>query len=279
MADPTSVWPDRFGVDIKTTPFLANIFRRLVAICLKRGAVPIGGMATALPSPDPEVNRVAAEAIRADKVWEARAGLPPRLGRPHLPHEDRRRPFRKVRPLGLDADARDGRSRQLSRSDRGARGSHHARGHAAQRAHGHRVRRGLAQRPRRQGHRQPRRQARRPSRADGGPRHRAHVGGADRPARPPPRARPPRAPPPSTTSPSSSACSQEERDDILRAATATGATDDRSRAAYAEAEARYRKAVKIALRWIKNYTELDFRSLGSYTRADLDRIAAAPDAF
>ena len=50
LNDPSSVWPDRFGVDIKTTPFLANIFRRLVAICLKRGAVPIGGMATALPS-------------------------------------------------------------------------------------------------------------------------------------------------------------------------------------------------------------------------------------
>jgi len=75
MADPTSVWPDRFGVDIKTTPFLANIFRRLVAICLKRGAVPIGGMATALPSNDPEVNRVAGEAIRADKEWEAQQGF------------------------------------------------------------------------------------------------------------------------------------------------------------------------------------------------------------
>src|SRR5262249_46377863 len=49
MSDPKSVWPDRFGVDIKTTPFLANIFRRLVAICLKRGAVPIGGIAPALP--------------------------------------------------------------------------------------------------------------------------------------------------------------------------------------------------------------------------------------
>src|SRR5438132_12851288 len=45
MTDPKSVWPDRFGVDIKTTPFLSDIFRRLVAICLKRGAVPIGGMA------------------------------------------------------------------------------------------------------------------------------------------------------------------------------------------------------------------------------------------
>jgi malate synthase len=47
----------------------------------------------------------------------------------------------------------------------------------------------------------------------------------------------------------------------------------------AEQEARYRKAVKIAMRWIKNYTDLDFRSLGSYTRPDLERVAAAPDAF
>src|SRR5438046_9410621 len=75
MADPKSVWPDRFGVDIKTTPFLANIFRRLVAICLKRGAVPIGGMATALPSNDPEVNRAAAESIRADQEWAADQGF------------------------------------------------------------------------------------------------------------------------------------------------------------------------------------------------------------
>src|SRR5437667_5024093 len=59
MPEPTQVWRDRLAVDIQTTPFLANIFRRLVAICLKRGAVPIGGMATALPSNDPEVNRVA----------------------------------------------------------------------------------------------------------------------------------------------------------------------------------------------------------------------------
>ena len=36
-------------------------------------------------------------------------------------------------------------------------------------------------------------------------------------------------------------------------------------------------AVKVALRWIKNYTELDFRSLGSYTYADLEHIAAACD--
>src|SRR3989475_8191600 len=75
MADPKSVWPDRFGVDIKTTPFLSNIFRRLVAISLKPGSVPIGGMATALPNPDPDVNRAAGDAIRADKEWEARQGF------------------------------------------------------------------------------------------------------------------------------------------------------------------------------------------------------------
>jgi len=75
MADPKQVWPDRFGVDVKSTPFIANIFRRLVAICLKRGAVPIGGMATALPSQDPEVNKAAAAAIRADKEWEAQQGF------------------------------------------------------------------------------------------------------------------------------------------------------------------------------------------------------------
>ena len=75
MNDPELVWPDRFGVDIKTTDFMANIFRRLVAICLKRGAVPIGGMATALPSRDDEVNEVAADSIRGDKVWEAEQGF------------------------------------------------------------------------------------------------------------------------------------------------------------------------------------------------------------
>jgi len=75
MNDPDSVWPDRFGVDIKKTDFLANIFRRLVAICLKRGAAPIGGMAVALPSKENEVNEAAAEAIRADKEWEARQGF------------------------------------------------------------------------------------------------------------------------------------------------------------------------------------------------------------
>jgi hypothetical protein len=67
----------------------------------------------------------------------------------------------------------------------------------------------------------------------------------------------------------------EELEDIL--ALRRGETTDA--AALAAAEVRYRKAYKIAMRWVRNYTELDFRSLGSYTRADLEDIGAAPDAF
>ena len=75
LPDPKFVWPDRFEVDIKSTDFISNIFKRLVAICLKRNAVPIGGMATALPSRDPEINKIAASAIQKDKKWEADNGF------------------------------------------------------------------------------------------------------------------------------------------------------------------------------------------------------------
>jgi malate synthase len=75
MTDAAAIWPDRFAVDIKTTPFLAEIFRRLVAVCRRHGAVPIGGMATALPHRNPVVNEAAAAAIRADKEWEANEGF------------------------------------------------------------------------------------------------------------------------------------------------------------------------------------------------------------
>ena len=68
---------------------------------------------------------------------------------------------------------------------------------------------------------------------------------------------------------------QEELEGILERLPASSATSAELRAA----EERYRKSFKIALRWIRNYTELDFLSLGSYTRADLDRIAASEDAF
>lgn len=46
-----------------------------MAICLKLGAVPIGGMVTPLPSHDPHVNEVAAVSTRADKQWEAAHGF------------------------------------------------------------------------------------------------------------------------------------------------------------------------------------------------------------
>jgi len=279
MADPKSVWPDRFGVDIKTTPFLADIFRRLVAVCLRRGAVPIGGMATALPSNDPEVNRVAGESIRNDKVWEAEQGFI-RAWVAHIFHmKTAADPFRVLhgpgsrwtpRPEMLDPDRYPIRidvpagpitlegTRRNARmvveyvegwlSGRGAKGIDSLAGkpgvHPAlmeDLATGRMSVAQIAQRVR----------------------HRALT----------------------TEGPAAvhdfalvKTLLGEECDDIL-ARLRAGATDERGRAGFAEAEARYRKAVKIAMHWIKSYRDLDFRSLGSYTRADLERIAAAPDAF
>ena len=66
---------------------------------------------------------------------------------------------------------------------------------------------------------------------------------------------------------------REELADILRLRKDALGSEDGA------AAERYEKASKIAAHWIKNYTELDFRSLGSYTRADLEAIAAAEDAF
>jgi malate synthase len=42
---------------------------------------------------------------------------------------------------------------------------------------------------------------------------------------------------------------------------------------------KYEDSSKIAMQWIKNYTEFNFRSLGSYSRKDLDDIANEKDAF
>jgi malate synthase len=72
----------------------------------------------------------------------------------------------------------------------------------------------------------------------------------------------------------------EEAEDILtRLRRTVRAGDAAAEAAYRDAETRYGKSVKIAMRWIRNYMELDFRSLGTYTRADLDRITTEPDAL
>jgi malate synthase len=277
MTDPRAVWPDRFGVDIKTTPFLANIFRRLVAICLKRGAVPIGGMATALPNPDPEVNRAAAEAIRADKEWEARQGFV-RAWVAHIFHmKTAADPFRTLLasgftptpemanpehypvrievpagPITLEGTRRN--ARMLVEylegwlNGRGAKGIDSLAGkpgvHPALMEDLATGRMSVAQIAQRVRHR---------AGATEGPPGVHDFGLVKR-------------------------LLQEECEDILARLKATVA-DPRAQAAYAEAEARYRQAVKIAMRWIKNYADLDFRSLGSYTRADLAAIAAAPDAF
>jgi malate synthase len=269
MADPKAVWPDRFGVDIKTTPFLANIFRRLVAVCLKRGAVPIGGMATALPNPDPEVNRVAAESIRNDKVWEAEQGFI-RAWVAHIFHmKTAAEPFKRVhgsgtwrpRPEMLNPDTYPVRievpagpitvegTRRNARmlieyvegwlQGRGAKGIDSLAGkpgvHPALMEDLATGRMSVAQIAQRIRH----------------------------------AARTTEGIPVTHDTTLVKRLLQEECDDILRLLK----TRD------AETEARYRKAVKIALQWIKNYTQLDYRSLGSYTRADLEKIATAPDAL
>jgi malate synthase len=268
MADPKSVWPDRFGVDIKTTPFLANIFRRLVAICLKRGAVPIGGMATALPSNDPEVNRAAAESIRADKEWEAEQGFI-RAWVAHIfhmktagdPFKKRAASGRKPTPAMADPASYPvkievpagpvtvGGTRRNARmvieyvegwlGGRGAKGIDSLAGrpgiHPA-------LMEDLA--------------TGRMSVAQIAQRIRHHAKDSTDPSQ-------------VHDFPMVKRLLQEEVEDILRLMPKKDA----------ESETRYRKAVKVAMRWIKNYTDLDFRSLGSYAHADLERIAAAPDAF
>ena len=266
MADPTQVWPDRFGVDIKTTPFLANIFRRLVAICLKRGAVPIGGMATALPSNDPEVNRVAGEAIRKDKEWEAAQGFI-RAWVAHIFHmKTAADPFRTLiasgwkpapamakpenypvrievpeGPITVDGTRRN--ARMLIEyvegwlGGRGAKGIDSLEGkpgvHPALMEDLATGRMSVAQIAQRIRHK-----------AKDAKTGEPHDGALVK------------------------RLLQDELADILT-----------RRPTPADVETRYRKALQIGLRWVKNYTELDFRSLGSYTRAELDTIAAAPDAF
>ena len=266
MADPTQVWPDRFGVDIKTTAFLANIFRRLVAICLKRGAVPIGGMATALPSNDPVVNRVAGEAIAKDKEWEAAQGFV-RGWVAHIFHmKTAADPFKKLvgsgwtptpemakpetypvtievpaGPVTLDGTRRN--ARMLVEylegwlNGRGAKGIDSLEGkpgvHPALMEDLATGRMSVAQIAQRIRHH-----------ARDGQAGVAHDFALVK------------------------KLLQEELGDILS-----------RRPQHAEVETRYRQAMKVGLRWVKNYTELNFRSLGSYTRAELDVIARAPDAF
>ena len=277
MSDPEQVWPDRFDVDIKTTDFMTNIFRRLVAVCLRRGAAPIGGMATALPSRDDEVNAVAGESIRADKEWEARQGFI-RGWVAHIFHmKTAADPFKELRASGwepspdmydpdnfpVNITAPDGKittdgSRRNARmlieyvegwlNGRGAKGIDSLEGqpgiHPALMEDLATGRISVAQTAQRIIH---------DARDDdtGEPQGYALI----------------------------KRLLQEELEDIQERRRAEFPSDADSQAVLEEQLERYGKAYKVALRWIKNYTEYDFRSLGSYTSADLEEIARAPDAF
>ena len=278
LADPDSVWPDRFGVDIKTTEFLSTIFRRLVAICLKRGAVPIGGMATALPNRDSEVNESAAATITADKEWEAAQGFI-RAWTAHIFHmQTAADPFKSLRgtgwtpspeqhdpdrypveiavpegPITIEGTRRN--ARMLVEyiegwlNGRGAKGIDSLAGkpgiHPALMEDLATGRMSVAQIAQRVVHSVKDTET-----------GQVHDFGLIK------------------------TLLQEEAEDIIRLLkTETSDLDQTEQVALAATRTRYLKAVKIAMRWIKNYTEFDFRSLGSYTRADLEIIAAREDAF
>lgn len=277
MANPDMVWPDRFGVDIKTTPFMSNIFRRLVAVCLKHGAVPIGGMATALPSRDDEVNQAAAVSIQGDKEWEAQQGFL-RAWVAHIFHmKAAADPFKAQYatgwqptpemanpdnyPVKLDVPegpiTEEGTRRNVRMlieyvegwlNGRGAKGIDSLEGKP-----------GIH-----------------PALMEDLATGRISVGQvAQRILH-------------------NSVASDTERvqdfavvkqllqgevEDILkfRKAEAEGNAEDE--AAYKEQQERYRNAHKVAMRWIKNYTEFNFRSLGTYTHADFAKIGQEADAF
>lgn len=277
MTDPNSIWPDRFGVDIKTTEFLSNIFRRLVAICYKHGAVAIGGMATALPSKEREVNKVAAEQIRADKIWEANQGFT-RAWVAHIFHmKTAADPFKELASSGWKPSAEmmnpdnypveikvpqgqitvEGTRRNARMlveylegwlNGRGAKGIDSLAGkpgiHPALMEDLATARISVAQIAQRVRH------SAKDSRT--GQVHDLTL---------------------------IKRLLHEEKDDILlRFKDGIDRSGTISKT-YETAELNYNKSVKIALYWINRYLQLDFANLGSYTRARLDQIAAEKDAF
>lgn len=273
MSDPDSVWPDRFGVDIKTTHFLGNGFRRLVAICLKRGGIPIGGMATALPSKDDEVNRQAAAAIRKDKVWEAQQGFL-RGWVAHIFHmKTAADPFRELHASGWTPDAgmsvpenypleikvpegpitilgtrRNARTMlEYLEGWLGGRGAKGIDSMAAQSGSYPALMEDLA--TARISVAQIAQRIRHGARdQDTGTKHGFAL---------------------------VKKLLEEELDSILELGKSAGLAPE----LYEIAALRYRKAFKVALRWIKNYVDLNFRALGTYSRRDLEGIADEPDAF
>jgi malate synthase len=268
MTKAEGIWPDRFDVDIKTTPFLANLFRRLVAVCLRHGAMPIGGMATALPSRDEAVNRQAAAAIRADKEWEARQGF--RRGWvAHIHHmAAAAQPFLdldgsgwKPSPGMADPDNYPLRIETPSGSitELGTR----------------RNLRTLIEY------------------LEGWLRGRGAKGIDSMAGRP--GARPALMEDLATARISTAQTAQRvlhgSRCEDSRRRHSTAMVKEILREEYSdiltrlgdlsepELRRRYEYSVGIAMRWIRNYTELDFRSLGSYTRDELAEIGRGPDSL
>ncbi len=268
MADRSSLWPDRFGVAVPTTPFIANIFRRLVAVCMKHGAVPIGGMATALPHRDQTVNEEAAATVRGDKTWEAEQGFL-RGWVAHIYHmKSAGDPFKELRNSGWEPSAemtdpnnypvkidtpegpvtQEG-TRQNARTlieyvegwlaGRGAKGIDRLAGRPGRRPALMEdlatARISVAQMAQRVIHEA--------QSEDTGTTHDLQL---------------------------LKSIIVDEGEDIVRLL---------GPKAPSASVQRYRDAVKISMQWLKNYTEFNFRSLGSYSRADLARIAADEDAI
>ena len=268
MNDPDSLWPDRFGVDVKTTTFISNIFRRLVAVCLKHGAVPIGGMATALPSRDEKVNEEAAKAIRADKVWEAENGFL-RGWTAHIYHQKTAAgPFKELHATGWQPTdemknpenfpvkietpdgpvTQEGTRRNIRTvveyvegwlNGRGAKGIDSLAGrpgiHPALMEDLATARISIAQTAQRVVH--------------------------------------------------TAICEDTERTHslaLIKELVRSEGADIIERlgdTADDETRARYRESEQIVLGWIKRYTEFNFRSLGSYTRDELHAMGIGPDPF
>lgn len=277
MTDKKSVWPDRFGVDIKTTAFMADIFRRLVAVCLKHHAVAVGGMATALPSKDEQVNKVAAQSISNDKEWEARQGFL-RGWVAHIFHmKTAGEPFKALHasgwkptpemanpdnfPIGIGVPAGqvtvEGTRRNVRTileylegwlNGRGAKGIDSLAGkpgvHPALMEDLATARISVAQTAQRIRH------SARDAISD-----QKHDLGLVK------------------------SLFLEEAEQIISGLNAGRDSSSALSKTSSQAETNYRKSMKIALQWVSNYLDLDFRSLGSYTRSELDQIAERKDAF
>ena len=268
MHDKDFVWPDRFDVTIQNTEFMSNIFRRLVAICLKHDAVPIGGMATALPSRDEDVNIEAAKSIKADKEWEAKQGFI-RAWVAHIYHMDpAAEPFKKLRQSGWEP------SEDMKNPDNYPVKIDNPKGTLTKEGTRQNVRTLLEY-------------------IEGWLNGRG-AKGIDRLAGKPGK-RPALMEDLATARISTGQIAQriihksfsEDTEEEHSFKLVKGIINDETRDiidllgddATEDQKLKYIKSSKIAMQWIKNYTEYEFRSLGSYTRDDLEKIAANPEPF